>query len=136
MGGCHAVVKTLPSNAVGVGSIPAGDAKIPYASWPKDQTIKQKQYCNKFNKDFKNGPHQEKNLKKKYQMERAFDQWAVCPTGHMILPLFPQQTVLKYYLYIFFQWFSWQPARHHILTLAMFPSLIPCTSPHFSSRLY
>ena len=25
----------------------------------------QKQYCNKFNKDFKNGPHQKKILKKK-----------------------------------------------------------------------
>ena len=24
---------------------------------PKNQTIKQKQYCNKFNKDFKSGPH-------------------------------------------------------------------------------
>ena len=24
----------------------------------------QKQYCNKFNKDFKNGPHQKKSLKK------------------------------------------------------------------------
>ena len=58
------MVKTLPSNAGGVGSIPAGDAKSPYASWPKDQTIKQKQYCNKFNKDFKNGPHQEKIVKR------------------------------------------------------------------------
>ena len=27
--------------------------------------MKQKQYFNKFNKDFKNGPHQKKNLKKK-----------------------------------------------------------------------
>ena len=30
----------------------------------KPKNIKQNQYCNKFNKDFKNGPHQ-KNLKKK-----------------------------------------------------------------------
>ena len=30
----------------------------------KNQDIKQKQYCNYFNKDFKNSPHQ-KNLKKK-----------------------------------------------------------------------
>ena len=51
------VVKTLPSNAGGVGSIPGWEAKIPHASGPKNQTIKQKQYCNKFNKDFKNGPH-------------------------------------------------------------------------------
>ena len=51
------VVKTSPSNAGGVGSIPDRGAKIPHASWPKKQNIKQKQYCNKFNKDFKNGPH-------------------------------------------------------------------------------
>ena len=51
------MVKTLPSNAGGVGLIPGRGAKIPHA-WPKNQNIKQKQYCNKFNKDFKNGPHQ------------------------------------------------------------------------------
>ena len=55
------VVETLPATAGSVGSIPSWGAKIPHALWPKNQTIKQKQYCNKFNKDFKNGPHQ-KNL--------------------------------------------------------------------------
>ena len=46
------VVKTSPSNAGVVGSIPGWGAKIPHASRPKNQNIKQKQYCNKFNKDF------------------------------------------------------------------------------------
>ena len=50
------VVKTLPSNAGGVGSVPGQGAKILQASWPKNQNIKQKQCCSKFNKDFKNGP--------------------------------------------------------------------------------
>ena len=59
------VVKTLPSNARGAGSIPSWGAKTPHASWPKNQNIKQKQYYDKFNKDFKNGPHK-KNLKKIY----------------------------------------------------------------------
>ena len=36
--------------AGGVGSIPGWGAGIPQASQPKN--IKQKQYCNKFNKDF------------------------------------------------------------------------------------
>ena len=58
------MVKTSPSSAGGVGSIPGRGAKIPRASQTKNQNIKQKQYCNKLNKDFKNGPHQ-KNLKKK-----------------------------------------------------------------------
>ena len=58
------MVKTSPSNAGSAGSIPGRGAKIPHASGPKNQNIKQKQYCNKFNKDFKNGPHQKKSLKK------------------------------------------------------------------------
>ena len=37
------VVKTLPSNAGGQGSIPGLGAKIPHASWPEKQNIKQKQ---------------------------------------------------------------------------------------------
>ena len=53
------VVRTSPSNAGGVGLIPGGRAKIPHASQPKkkrkekNQNIKQKQYCKKFNKDLK-----------------------------------------------------------------------------------
>ena len=58
------MVKTSPSNAGGAGSIPGQGAKNPHPSWPKNQNIKQKQYCNKFNKNFKNGPHQKNLLKK------------------------------------------------------------------------
>ena len=55
------MVKTSSFNAGGAGLIPNQGAKIPHASQSKNQNIKQKQYCNKFSKDFKNGPH----LKKK-----------------------------------------------------------------------
>ena len=52
-----AVVKTSPYSAGGAGLIPGQGAKIPHASQPKHQNIKQKQYCNRFNKDFKkHGP--------------------------------------------------------------------------------
>ena len=52
------MVKTLPPNAGSVGSIPGQGTKIPHASQgQKKQNIKKRQYCNKFNKDFKNGPH-------------------------------------------------------------------------------
>jgi len=70
--GTSLVVQQLkqPSNAEGVGSIPGQGAEIPHASQPKNikkkRKEKQKQYCNKFNKDFKNGPHQKKSLKMKY----------------------------------------------------------------------
>ena len=47
-----AVVESLPASAGGVGSIPGRGAKIPHASQTKNQNIKQKQYCNKFKKDF------------------------------------------------------------------------------------
>ena len=45
------VVKTLPSNAGGMCLIPGQRAKTSHALQPKN--IKQKPYCNKFNKDFK-----------------------------------------------------------------------------------
>ena len=51
------MVKTSPFNAGGAGSIPGQGAKIPRALRPKNQNIKQKQYCNKFNTNFKNGPY-------------------------------------------------------------------------------
>ena len=55
------VVKTSPSNAGSTGSIPGWGAEIPHASWPKKQNIKQKQYCNRCNQDFKHGPHKQTN---------------------------------------------------------------------------
>ena len=52
------LVKTSPSNAGAVGSIPGRGAEIPHASWPeKNKKHKTEAICNKFNKDFKNGPH-------------------------------------------------------------------------------
>ena len=50
------MVKNLPSKAGGAGLIPGQGAKIPHASQPKkpnQNKKKQKQYCNKFNKNFK-----------------------------------------------------------------------------------
>ena len=47
------VVKTSASNAGDIGLIPGRGAKIPHALWPRNQNIKQKRYCDKFNKDLK-----------------------------------------------------------------------------------
>ena len=58
------MVKALSSSAGGAGLIPGREAKIPHASQPKNQNIKQKQYCNKFNSDLKNGPHKKIFFKK------------------------------------------------------------------------
>ena len=57
------MVKTWLSNAGGAGSIPGHKAKVPHASRAKSQNIKQKRYCNRFNKDFKDGPYQKQSLK-------------------------------------------------------------------------
>ena len=51
------MVKTLLSIARGVGLIPSHEVLIPHTSWTKKQNIKQKSYCNKLNKDFKNDPY-------------------------------------------------------------------------------
>ena len=55
------VVKTLPSSAGSAGLILVGKLSAPRASWPKIQYVKQKQYCNKFNKEFNYGPHKKKS---------------------------------------------------------------------------
>ena len=47
------MVKISPSNTGGGGLIPGQGAKITHASGPRNQNIKQKQYCNKLNKDVK-----------------------------------------------------------------------------------
>ena len=60
------MVKTLPPNTGGTSSIPDWGTKISDALWSKKQNIKQKKYCNEFNKDFLNGPHK-KSKKKKNQ---------------------------------------------------------------------
>ena len=46
-------VKILPSNAGRCGFNPWSGAKIPCALQTKGQNIKQKQHCNKLNKDLK-----------------------------------------------------------------------------------
>ena len=56
------MVETSPSNAGGMGLIPGKEARIPQASQPKKQNIKQKQFCNKFNKDFKEMVHIKKKI--------------------------------------------------------------------------
>ena len=56
------MVKISPSKAEGAGSIPGQGPKIPHALQSKNQNVNQKQYCNKFKKDFKNGPHKKKNF--------------------------------------------------------------------------
>ena len=68
------VVKTSPSNVGGAGSIPGWGVRSHMPRGLKNQNIKRKQYCNKFNKDFKNGPHQKKkrNLKKE---KKSTDFW-------------------------------------------------------------
>ena len=67
------MVKTLTSSTGGEGSTPGQGGKTAHASQPKHQNIKkkkkkQKQYFNKFNKDFLNGPYK-KCFKKKKPLE-------------------------------------------------------------------
>ena len=56
------VVTTSPSNAGGEGLITGRGVKIPHALWSKNQNKKQKQRCNKFSKDYKNGPRRKKKF--------------------------------------------------------------------------
>ena len=62
--GCP-VLKTSPFNAGSMLQSLVGELRShrPHASWPKKKKKRKKQYCNKFNKDFKNGLHFKKSLK-------------------------------------------------------------------------
>ena len=81
------MVKTSPSNEVGAGSIPGPSAKISHASRPKkkEQNIKEQQYCNKFNTDFKNGPHHQKILKKIKFRGWPDSDLSLCPNTYRCL---------------------------------------------------
>ena len=59
------MVETSPSGAGGAGSTPGWGAGIPHASRPRSQGMEWRQYCSKFNEDFKNGPHFLKKSKNK-----------------------------------------------------------------------
>ena len=65
--------KISSSNTESARSTAVGGAMIPHA-WrqKKTQNTKQKQYCNKFNRDFKNGPHPKKE-KSKYLDQGRID---------------------------------------------------------------
>ena len=54
------VVKTLPSNAGAQMPPLVRKLRFHMSCGQKKQNIEQKQYYNKFNKDFKNSPHQKK----------------------------------------------------------------------------
>ena len=67
------MVKTLPSNARGTGLIPSQGAKIPYALWPKNQNIKQKQYYNELNPGWLSGKRI--SLQCRSHRRCGFDPW-------------------------------------------------------------
>ena len=70
----------LPMQGVWVQSL-VGELRSHTPHGQKTKNIKQKQYCNNFNKDFKNGPHAKKNLKKKQRRELSLNHcaWAMGP---------------------------------------------------------
>ena len=71
------VVKTFECG-VDAGSIPGQGTKTPHALGPKHQNIRQKQYCNKFNKDFKSHPHKKKKILKKMANTRSQNMRELC----------------------------------------------------------
>ena len=81
------MVKTLPSCAGPAGLIPGRGAEIPHPPHgQKNQNMKQKQYCNKFSKDLKIGPHQ-----KKIKSEK-------CESTRLVLVLFQKSQLFASYL--------------------------------------
>ena len=77
------VIATSPSNAGSAHLVSSQGAKIPHASLPKkkekkrNQNTNQNQYCDKFNKNFKNGPQEKKKslikIKSTFSINREKD---------------------------------------------------------------
>ena len=93
---CGPVVRTPHSNAGSVGSDPGWEAKVPHASESKSQNLRQKQYHNKFSKDFKNGP-QKKSKKKKKELRAAYQALSTLLCGGM------QDAAMG----LLFRWITW-----------------------------
>ena len=55
-----------------MGLIPGWGAKISHDLWPKKQNIRQKRYCNKFSKNFKNGLQKKKKFRRR-NLNRSVD---------------------------------------------------------------
>ena len=69
------VVESSPSSAGGVSSMPGQEARIPHASGPKKPNMKQKQHCNKFNKDFKKKEEEEEEEVSHLQARKRALTW-------------------------------------------------------------
>ena len=71
--------------------------KIPHGLQPKNENIKQKQYCNKFNKNFKNNcPHKKRFFKKKL-FEQSPKYTSRTMTYYFILKIFGTNIALYCY---------------------------------------
>ena len=57
--------RILPSSTRGVDLTSFQGTKVSHALWPKNPKHETEKYCNKRNKEFKNGPYQRKSLKNK-----------------------------------------------------------------------
>ena len=68
------VVNTSPCMVGGVVSIPGWGTKIPHDLWPKNQNIKQRQYCNNSVKTLKMVHVKKKNLQNMTQMNLSTKQ--------------------------------------------------------------
>ena len=74
-----------------VDSIPGWGTKVSPASWPKNQNRKQKQYCNKLNKDFKNWSTLKKKNNERKKRYQGYLQ--LKPFSLLLLPDFPHQSL-------------------------------------------
>ena len=64
----------LPTQGVQVWSL-VGELRTHMPWNQKTKHKQQKQYCNKFNKDFLNGPHQKKNIFKEKENRKISKNW-------------------------------------------------------------
>ena len=100
-------VKTPPSSAGAAGWTPDLGVKIRHASPPRNRNMKQKRYCNKFNKDFKKWCTLKNNKKKKlrYRLHNEFDPGVLMISSFGFSPFFFSPSLQHDEFRLTFFWF-------------------------------
>ena len=96
------MVKTLPSNAGNTDSILGWRSEIPYASWPKNQKVAQKEYCNKVNEDFKTGPRQKRKKERKKSAKCYISHKYLSQDSNFKIRRLQSRVTYKFFKYIIF----------------------------------
>ena len=131
------MIKTSPSNGDGGSSVPQRELRFPDASWPRNRSMRQRQYCNKLSKHINSTSKHSPNMKSTRSVKEQDDytplsvasisqssaggwrQWqgahSFTKRGHLLCTFFLCSVHLKHVTLYFLSESRGKPLRSHIL---------------------